>query len=203
MGNLDVPGARLHYETRGRGPLLLLIPGAGGSADAFRAVADDLAAHYTVVGYDRRGFSQSQLDGPQDDDHRLETDADDVRRLLEQLSREPAIVFGSSSGAIVALELLTRHPSVVGTLVPFEPPAVKLLANGQQWLDVFLGLYDQYRRSGLEPALHRFREQVLAASDRQALAGRDGPRQPCVRPGQRQVLVRARAASVPGGRSRS
>jgi pimeloyl-ACP methyl ester carboxylesterase len=74
MGNLDVPGTRLHYETYGSGPLLLMVPGANGSADAFKAVAEHLAEQHTVVTYDRRGFSRSQLNGPQDYTQRLETD---------------------------------------------------------------------------------------------------------------------------------
>ena len=98
MSILDVPGARLYYETVGRGPVMLMVPGANGSADPFKGVAEHLAAHYTVVTYDRRGFSRSQLDGPQGYDHRLETDADDVRRLIEHVSDEPATVFGASSG---------------------------------------------------------------------------------------------------------
>ena len=170
MGNLEVPGARLHYETYGSGPLLLMVPGANGSTDAFKAVAEYLAAQYTVVCYDRRGFSRSQLDGPQDYDRRLETDADDVWRLLEHLSHEPAIVFGSSSGAIVALELLTRHASAVGTLVPFEPPAVRQLADWQKWPDFFSSTYDLYRQSGPQMALDKFRDQAFAESDRQVMA---------------------------------
>jgi pimeloyl-ACP methyl ester carboxylesterase len=59
VSNLEVPGARLHYETYGSGQLLLMVPGANGSADAFTPVAEYLAAHYTVVCYDRRGFSHS------------------------------------------------------------------------------------------------------------------------------------------------
>jgi len=170
MGNFEVPGARLHYETRGSGPLLLMVPGANGSADAFAAVAEYLAARYTVVTYDRRGFSRSQLDGPQDYEHRLETDADDVWRLLESLTDEPAVVFGSSSGAIVAFELLRRHSSAVGTLVPLEPPAVRQLDDGQKWLDFFSSMYDLYRQSGPQMALHRFREQAFAESDRLVMA---------------------------------
>jgi pimeloyl-ACP methyl ester carboxylesterase len=127
-------------------------------------------AHYTVVTYDRRGFSRSQLDGPQDYDHRLETDVDDVWRLIEHVSDEPAIVFGGSSGAIIALQLLTRHPSVVRTLVPHEPPAMRLVADGQKWIDFFFEVYDLYRQSGIEPALKRFREEAFAESDRQAMA---------------------------------
>ncbi len=170
MSILEVPGARLYYETLGSGPLMIMIPGANGVADSFRMVTEHLAAHYTVVIYDRRGFSRSRLDGPQDHDRRLETDADDVRRLVEQVADEPATVFGASSGGIVALAVLTRHPSVVRTLVPFEPPAVRQLSDGQRWLDIFAGLYDLYRQSGIEPALQAFREQAFAESDRQTMA---------------------------------
>ncbi|MDQ2831687.1 MAG: alpha/beta hydrolase, partial [Chloroflexota bacterium] len=139
MSILDVPGARLYYETHGSGPLLLMVPGAAGTADSFKRVTDHLAAHYTVVTYDRRGFSRSHLAGPQDDDHRLEADAADVRRLIEHVSDEPAIVFGSSSGGVVVLDVLTHHPSVVRTLVPFEPAAMRQLPDGQKWVDFFCG----------------------------------------------------------------
>ncbi|HXC27237.1 MAG TPA: alpha/beta hydrolase [Stellaceae bacterium] len=99
-GYLEVPGARLYYETRGAGPLLLLIPGANGDANGFPPLADRLAAEFTVVTYDRRGYTRSILDGAQDYAHRLETDADDTRRLIEHLAAEPATVFGTSSGAV-------------------------------------------------------------------------------------------------------
>jgi pimeloyl-ACP methyl ester carboxylesterase len=170
MSILEVPGARLYYETHGSGPLMLLVPGANGEADIFKMVTQHLAAHYTVVSYDRRGFSRSKLDGPQDYERRLETDADDVRRLIEHLNDEPATVFGGSSGAIVALEVFTHHPSVVRTLLPFEPPAVRILPDGQKWVDFFFGVYDLYRQSGMEPALKTFREHAFAESDRQVMA---------------------------------
>lgn len=103
MSILDVPGAGLYYETHGSGPVMVMVPAATGVADSFRMVTEHLAARYTVVIYDRRGFSRSRLDGPQDYDHRLETDAADVRRLIEHVSDEPATVFGASSGGVVAL----------------------------------------------------------------------------------------------------
>jgi pimeloyl-ACP methyl ester carboxylesterase len=169
MSILEVPGARLYYEKRGSGPLMLMVPGANGEANIFKLVAEHLAAHYTVVTYDRRGFSRSQLDGPQDYEHRLETDVDDVRRLIEHLSDEPATVFGSSSGGIVILEVLTRYPSVVRTLVPYEPAAVRQLPDRQKWMDFFFGVYDLYRQSGMEPALEKFRERTFPESDRQLM----------------------------------
>jgi len=175
MSLLEVPGAHLYYETHGNGPLMLMIPGATGTVSGF-TMATELAAHYTVVTYDRRGFSRSHLDGPQDYDRRLETDADDVRRLIEHLGDEPATIFGSSSGAIVALVVLTHHPSVVRTLIPHEPPAVRLLSDGQQWVDFFFSVYDRYRQSGIEPALTMFREHAFAESDRQVMARARDPK---------------------------
>jgi acetyltransferase/esterase len=162
MSVLDVPGARLCYETHGHGPHLIMVPGASGTADSFhRMVAKHLAAHYTVVLYDRRGFSRSQLDGPQDYALRLQTDADDVRRLIQHLGDAPATVFGTSSGGIVVLELLTRHPEVVGTLIPFEPPAVLQLPDGQKWVDFFHEVYDLYRQSGIGPCRNSACERFL------------------------------------------
>ncbi|WP_067459820.1 alpha/beta fold hydrolase [Actinomadura macra] len=165
MSALDVPGARLYYECRGSGPTFVLVPGANGDARVFGKVAEHLAEHYTVITYDRRGFSRSTLHGAQDYEHRLKTDADDVRRLIEHVGEGPATVFGTSSGGVIVLELLVRHPSVVATLAPYEPAAMKQLDDAQHWLDLLFGLYDLYRRSGIEPALQDFRE-LFSEADR-------------------------------------
>lgn len=170
MTALDVPGARLYYEVHGHGPLVTMVPGASGVADSFRAVATHLAAHYTVVLYDRRGFSRSKLEGPQDYTHRLQTDADDVRRLIEHVGDAPAIVFGASSGGIVALDALTRFPEVVDTVVPYEPPAVLQLPNGKNWVDFFHEIYDLYRQVGIGSAMQQFRERAFPETDRQVMA---------------------------------
>ena len=62
MSTLDVPGAVLHYETQGSGPVLVLVPGANGEAGIFKPLADALQDAFTVVRYDRRGFSDSRFD---------------------------------------------------------------------------------------------------------------------------------------------
>lgn len=166
QGKLAVPGASLYYEIHGSGPLVVMVPGAAGTAFAFQAVKEYLAKQFSVVLFDRRGFARSPLTGPQNYDKRLETEADDVRRLIEHSSREPAIVFGSSSGGLIALELLTRHPSVVRTIVVQEAPAVKLLPDGgKQWIDAFLALYEDYRKIGLAQAQKKFLEKAFVESD--------------------------------------
>jgi pimeloyl-ACP methyl ester carboxylesterase len=145
-------------------PLLILILGASGTGEAFRLLTHHLTLHYQVVTYDRRGFSRSSLDGPQDYVHRLATDADDVRRLIEHLTDQPAIVFGSSSGTIVALEVLTHAPMLVQTLVANAPPAVLLLPNAASWLAFFDGVYETYRKEGLLKPCTSLRAGYLEAS---------------------------------------
>ena len=169
MNTLKVPGAHLSYEVSGSGPLLILIPGAAGVGEVFRQLARALSARYQVVTYDRRGFSQSRLDGPQDNDHRLTTDADDVRHLIEHLTDQPAIVFGNSSGAIIALEVLTLFPERVQTVVAHEPPVVLLLPDAATWLAFFDRVYDTYRKDGLPKAMHQFASGVMGSVDQQVI----------------------------------
>ncbi|MBN6056895.1 alpha/beta hydrolase [Nonomuraea sp. RK-328] len=152
IGNLRVDGATLHYEVRGQGPLLLLIPGGTGGAAAFDGVADDLAGEYTVVAYDPRGFSRSPLDDPEAP-QRVEQHADDAFRLLELLSPDaPARVAGCSSGAIVALHLLTARPERIARVVAHEPPAVEVLPDAAEHRALLASVQDTFRREGLMPA---------------------------------------------------
>ncbi|MEV5745618.1 alpha/beta hydrolase [Microbispora rosea] len=152
IGHLRVDGATLHYEVRGEGPLLLLIPGGTGGAASFDGVADALAADYTVASYDPRGMSRSPLDDPEAP-QRVERHADDAFRLLELLSPDaPARVAACSSGAIVALHLLTVHPERIERVVAHEPPVVEVLPDAAEHRALLARVQDTFRREGLMPA---------------------------------------------------
>ncbi len=129
-GTLQVIGASIYYEVRGSGPILLLIHGGGGDADKFHNVADHLAKWYTVVTYDRRGHSRSNLVNKNEDYH-VHTHSEDAHRLLANLTKEPAYVFGSSSGAVIGLDLCIRHPEQVQLLIPHEPVLLQLLSENE------------------------------------------------------------------------
>lgn len=159
MPYLSVPGAELYYETTGTGPLILTISGANGSADIWRPLAAQLSTTFTVCIYHRRGFTRSYLSGSQDYSQRLETDADDAAALIKHTSRDGrATVLGNSSGAIVSLMLLTRHPDVLHTLIPHEPPSFPLLPpNIHNKITADMReVYDTYRQHGPIPALDKF-----------------------------------------------
>ena len=151
---LDVPGARLYYERRGTGPLLLLI-GSPMDSTGFAGLASALAGDYTVVTYDPRGIGNSSR---QDlgRDVTPEQQADDVHRLLAALGREPAYVFGSSGGAVVGLALVTAHLGQVRTLVAHEPPVVELLPDSAQVRAQIQDIYDTYRADGADKAMQKF-----------------------------------------------
>jgi pimeloyl-ACP methyl ester carboxylesterase len=152
---LNAPGASLYYEISGSGPVLLMIPGSPADAYDFVSIAPLLADMYTVVAYDWRGFSRSHHDGPSEDVP-IEVQADDAHRLLLATGTAPASVFGSSSGGLVGLALVARHPEQVHTLVAHEPPAVQLLPNGDPRRALGPQVYDTYRKHGAGPAMQAF-----------------------------------------------
>ncbi|MFE1810334.1 alpha/beta fold hydrolase [Streptomyces sp. NPDC059533] len=164
-GRLRVDGATLHYEVRGDGPLLLLIPGGSGGAASFDAIADDLAAEHTVATYDPRGMSDSTLDDPEAE-QRVAQHADDALRILDLLSPgRPARVFGSSSGAIAALHLLATHPERVELLVAHEPPVVEVLADAAEHRALIARVRATFQAEGLMPAMAVFAEGLKKDGD--------------------------------------
>ncbi|MBT2385739.1 alpha/beta fold hydrolase [Streptomyces sp. ISL-11] len=156
IGTLVVPGARLHFEVRGGGPLLLLIPGGNSDATVFDRLAAVLATAHRVVSYDPRGYSRSPLDGPPVE-QRIEVHADDAYRLLSHVAvaGEPAQVFGSCSGGLVALELAVRHRDRVRSVVAHEPPAMGLLPDAARYRALFDDAHETFRREGVASALRK------------------------------------------------
>ncbi|WP_330230917.1 alpha/beta hydrolase [Nocardia sp. NBC_00508] len=124
---LDVPGAHLYYELRGAGPLVVLV-GAPMDAAAFAPSADLLAADHTVLTTDPRGHQNSTLDDPAQDST-PELRADDLARLITHVDAGPAVVFGSSGGAVTALALAQARPDLVTTVIAHEPPISALVAD--------------------------------------------------------------------------
>ncbi|PYH41096.1 alpha/beta fold hydrolase [Aspergillus saccharolyticus JOP 1030-1] len=121
---LDVSDAKLYYEVRGQGPLLLVISGGNGTAAFFASFASLLSSQFQVVTYDRRGFWRSPLHEGTDLDaaRLLQANVEDAAALLRHLSpNAPATVFGSSWAANIALNLLKTHPHLLRQVIVHEP----------------------------------------------------------------------------------
>jgi acetyltransferase/esterase len=154
-GYLDVPGARLYYETRGSGQPLLMIHGGAVDAGSFAAIAPKLAENYLVITYDRRGNSRSHLDSPSAD-LRLDQQADDAVRLLKELVDEPPHVFSSSGGGVVALELAARYGEHLGVVVSHEPPVPAVLPDAAVRQAEYDAAYRTYREEGVHQGYQKF-----------------------------------------------
>jgi pimeloyl-ACP methyl ester carboxylesterase len=159
-----VPGAILYYEMRGTGPLLLILQGGDGDAGGCKDLVDHLADSYTVVTYDRRGLSRSKLDDPAQSPT-LETHADDAHYLLATLTNEPVRVFGGSLGALLGLDLVTRYPGQVQTLVAHEPPLPELLPEEERASarQSQMEIEEAFQREGLGGAMKKM--AMAAAMD--------------------------------------
>ena len=129
-------------------------------------------------------MSRSPLDDPEAT-QRVAQHADDAFRLLELLSPDtPARVAGCSSGAIVALHLLTTHPERVERVVAHEPPVVEVLPDAAEHRALLARVQDTFRRDGLMPAVAEFAAGLSRQRPRRRAAS--GP-QPVRRGGHRAV----------------
>jgi pimeloyl-ACP methyl ester carboxylesterase len=150
---LGVSGATLSYRVRGTGPLLLILRGGHGDADAADTLCEQLIDRYTVVTYDRRGLSRSTIDAS-DESPTIATHGDDAHQLVAALTTEPALVFGNGIGGLIGLDLIARHPGQVRVLVAHEPPAWGLLPDADR---------DRATRA-LEDVVSTFRREGTAAA---------------------------------------
>ncbi|MDQ2862782.1 MAG: alpha/beta hydrolase [Bacteroidota bacterium] len=147
---IKVSGAILHYNTRGAGPMLLMIPAGGGDASTYDGVANFLADWYTVVCYDRRGYSNSVLENP-DEVPSITSHADDIHFLLEKLTNAPAYIFGSSSGGVIALDFFMRYSTQIKALLLHEP-AKNIIADPDE---PYVDLSEVVKKGGMQ-ALQKF-----------------------------------------------
>ncbi|MGY2123917.1 alpha/beta fold hydrolase [Nocardia gipuzkoensis] len=170
---VKVPGATLYYEVSGAGPVLLLLPGSGGDAAVFDPVVEPLAEHFTVVAVDPRGYSRSVLDPGPPADIEVEVQSEDAHLLLEHLTPEgeEAYVFGGSGGAVVALDLLARHPRRLRLVIAHEPPSFGVLPDAAEHKAFVEEVCALFATEGLAAAGARFLEGIGGGVDMPDPAG--------------------------------
>ncbi|MEJ8645856.1 alpha/beta hydrolase [Streptomyces sp. MS1.HAVA.3] len=102
----------------GAGPTLVLVGGTLMTRARHAPLASLLARDFSVVNYDRRGRGDSG-DHPVYD---VQREVDDLDAVIERVGG-PVMLFGMSSGAVLALEAVARG-SAVSALALYEPPFV-------------------------------------------------------------------------------
>lgn len=192
QGIVEVDGADIYYERRGEGPALLLIAGGWGAGGPYAHVADMLAADFTVLTYDRRGNARSPLRGPRRQFSVLRQ-ADDAAAVITANGFTSAAVFGSSSGALIVLELIAAYPDVVSRAVAHEPPIIMALPDRGEFLDWYDHLYATSLKGKTPQALAEF----LARCQVQHEAGEGSAPEAAMTPEQRRDIERFMLEEMP------
>jgi pimeloyl-ACP methyl ester carboxylesterase len=107
------------------------VPGGGVDSAHFAAVAGVLADEFRTVTYDRRGYARSPRPAGWTSTT-IGEQADDLAGLIEVLGLAPAVVWGSSLGGVVLLDLLVRRPDLLRLGVVHEPPLFTVLPDGDR-----------------------------------------------------------------------
>ncbi len=137
-GALSLPGARIHYETAGRGDPVVFIH--GGQMDS--RLWDDQFARYArefrVIRYDVRGFGRTGRST-----ERFASE-EDLYELLRALGVERTHIVGLSLGGRIGVDFALTHPRMVRSLVLAGPglSGFPWTPNEGPWLDSIVAAYE-------------------------------------------------------------
>jgi pimeloyl-ACP methyl ester carboxylesterase/putative sterol carrier protein len=123
--DLDVDGVRLSCYLAGSGTPMVLLHGLGGYKLSWLPVLAPLAAQHRLVVPDLPGHGASEKPSA---DYSPRYFARVVRRLMDILDMDRAVLVGNSMGGRVAIELALRSPARVVSLVLLAPavPGIRL-----------------------------------------------------------------------------
>ncbi len=110
---IELHGHQVVYRVAGSGPPVVLVHGMVNSSRHWRAVAEQLAQHYTVIAPDLVGHGDSAT--PRGD-YSLGAHASVIRDLLSALGIERATLVGHSLGGGVAMVFFWQFPERVERL---------------------------------------------------------------------------------------
>jgi len=112
-------GTNIAYDCAGEGQPVILVEAALGDRSGYAGLAALLAEHFMVVTYDRRGRGDSGDTQP----YAPEREIEDIAALIDAVGGE-AMLFGSSSGAILALKAAAELGEKVSELVLYDAPII-------------------------------------------------------------------------------
>ncbi|WP_103536001.1 alpha/beta fold hydrolase [Streptomyces sp. SM11] len=113
---VSADGTRIAFEKSGGGPAVILVASALADRSDTKKLAGLLAEHFTVINYDRRGRGASADSTA----YAVEREIEDIAALIDHAGGS-ASVFGSSSGAVLALRAAAAGLKV-DKLALYEPP---------------------------------------------------------------------------------
>ncbi len=113
-------GIRMHYVTRGEGPLIVLLHGFPEFWYSWRHQIPFLAEHgYTVVAPDLRGYNDTAKPRKGYD---IPTLLRDIEGLIKGLGRQKAVIVGHDWGGVLAWAFAINYPEMTERLIVMNAP---------------------------------------------------------------------------------
>jgi len=112
-------GTSIAFDRLGQGPAVILVSGGSVDRSSNAALAELLAPHFTVYNYDRRGRGPSGDTPP----YAVEREIEDIEAVADAAGGT-AYLYGSSSGAALALEAARTLPGKITKLALWEVPYI-------------------------------------------------------------------------------
>lgn len=120
-GFADSSGVKIHYVTKGAGPLVVLIHGIPGFWYDWRNQIPALAQHFQVVAVDQRGFNLS--DQPEGlEDYAIDRLVSDVDAVVKHFGQQKATIVGHDSGGWISWHYAMAHPDKTERLIIVNLP---------------------------------------------------------------------------------
>ncbi|WXG43565.1 MAG: alpha/beta hydrolase [Promethearchaeati archaeon SRVP18_Atabeyarchaeia-1] len=134
MPQIEINGAKLHYEERGKGDPIVMVHGLGGSIFDWVMQIPFFSKAYRAIAVEMRDHGKS---GKWKGSYDIKMFSDDVAGFIQKLELGKTILFGVSMGGMITMQLELDHPDLVKALV---------LADTQY------GLTEETIKAGLEMA---------------------------------------------------
>ncbi|MFE0105880.1 alpha/beta fold hydrolase [Streptomyces sp. NPDC059009] len=126
-------GTPIAFDRTGAGPALVLVGGGLDDGAENAPLAVELAAHFTVLNYARRGRGESGDTLP----YALEREFEDLEALINELvngtDSRSVHVYGVSTGGALALEAAAAGVPGIGKLAVYEVPYNMAADWPRQW----------------------------------------------------------------------
>ncbi len=120
----------IFYRQKGSGPLMIILPGNTASSACHQEDLSYYSKHFTSVSFDYLGTGQSDRLANFPDDW-FSFCADQTASLIDKLNLGPAVLLGTSGGAVTALHTAALHPEKVRAVIAdsFTPTFTEAMLN--------------------------------------------------------------------------
>ena len=123
---IEINGFRAQYVEQGSGEPMVFVHGAPGDLRAWEPIREGIASKYRFIAYTQRYFGTE----PWPDDGKnfsIPILTDDLATFITSLNAGPVHLVSWSFGGLVAMQAAVRNPTLVRSLILYEPNVISVL----------------------------------------------------------------------------